>query len=93
MVETLEQPRAAALEAVSRKVKRYTGEVVYLYAYDVAYDMRREPINSLLGQKLIPFEIDASEVPGIIHSSSRRWYGCLRSSVWARMGQFPSNAW
>lgn len=35
-----------------------TGEVVYLYAYDVAYEMERQPIGSLLGQPLTPFRID-----------------------------------
>ena len=30
--------------------KRYVGEVVYLYAFDVAYEMTREPVRELLGQ-------------------------------------------
>ena len=30
--------------------KRYRGEVVYLYAFDLAYDMKREPIRQRLGQ-------------------------------------------
>jgi hypothetical protein len=38
--------------------ERLTGEVVYLYAYDVAYEMARQPIESLLGEKLVPFRID-----------------------------------
>ncbi len=45
-------------EALSRR--RYTGEVVYVYAYDVAYDLNREPVPELLGQKVVPFTFDSS---------------------------------
>jgi len=27
-----------------------TGEVIYLYAFDVAHEMRREPVQRLLGR-------------------------------------------
>ncbi len=40
--------------------RRYTGEVVYVYAYDVAYELIREPITELLGQKVVPFAFDSS---------------------------------
>jgi hypothetical protein len=46
-------------QSVSRK--RYTGEVVYLYAYDVAYEMSRQPITTLLGQSVEPFRVDADK--------------------------------
>ena len=39
---------------------RYTGEVVYIYAFDVAYDTARKPINQLLGQPVAHFVVDAS---------------------------------
>lgn len=39
---------------------RYTGEVVYLYAFDVAYDTARKPINQLLGQPIAHFAMDTS---------------------------------
>ena len=39
---------------------RYTGEVVYIYAFDVAYDTARKPINQLLGQQVAHFAVDAS---------------------------------
>ena len=39
-------------------VERLTGEVVYLYAYDVAYEMARQPVETLLGQPLTAFRID-----------------------------------
>jgi len=44
---------------VSRK--RYAGEVVYLYAYDVAYEMRCEPVFELLGQKVESFTLGADK--------------------------------
>ena len=38
----------------------YTGEVVYLYAFDVAYEMNRLPVE-LLGQPVAQFVVDASK--------------------------------
>jgi hypothetical protein len=43
------------------KVARYTGEVVYIYAYDVAYEMTRQPVRELLGQPVAQFSVDASK--------------------------------
>ena len=48
--ERIEQQRPA----------RYHGEVAYIYSYDLAYDMKREPIGSLLGQKLEEYGIGPS---------------------------------
>ena len=31
-------------------VRQLTGEVVYMYAFDVAYEMIRQPVRELLGQ-------------------------------------------
>ncbi|MCC6822691.1 MAG: hypothetical protein IT579_18320 [Verrucomicrobia subdivision 3 bacterium] len=45
----------------STKVARYTGEVVYIYAFDVAYDMTRQPVDVLLGQPVAQFIVDASK--------------------------------
>ena len=45
----------------SPKVKLYTGEVVYIYAFDVAYDMSRQSIRELLGQPVAQFAVDASK--------------------------------
>lgn len=36
------------------------GEVVYLYAYDIAYELDRGPVTELLGHKLMPLELDVS---------------------------------
>ena len=43
------------------KAARYTGEVVFIYAFDVAYDMSRQPIRELLGQPVAQFAVDASK--------------------------------
>jgi len=48
------------LKGVSAVRRRYTGEVVYVYAYDVAYELTRQPITELLGQKVVPFGFDSS---------------------------------
>ena len=37
------------------------GSVVYLYAFDVAYDMSREPLEQLLGEPLAHFAVDESK--------------------------------
>jgi hypothetical protein len=39
----------------------YTGEVVYIYAFDLAYEMTREPIRELLGQPVAQFSVDNSK--------------------------------
>ncbi len=43
------------------KVARYTGEVVYIYAFDVAYEMTRQSVGTLLGQPVAQFVVDASK--------------------------------
>lgn len=42
------------------RINRYTGEVVYIYAFDLAYDTARKPIATLLGQPVAQFAVDAS---------------------------------
>ncbi len=39
----------------------YHGEVVYIYAFDIAYDMKREPVAELFGQSLEYYSIGASK--------------------------------
>ncbi|HYO08979.1 MAG TPA: hypothetical protein VER17_08395 [Tepidisphaeraceae bacterium] len=43
------------------RVGQLTGEVVYLYAFDVAYEMNRRPVKELLGQPVAQFQVDASK--------------------------------
>jgi hypothetical protein len=43
------------------KASRYVGEVVYIYAFDVAYDTARKSIRELCGQPVAQFAVDASK--------------------------------
>lgn len=45
----------------AEKQSQYSGEVVYIYAFDVAYEMTRRPVCELLGQTVAQFEVDASK--------------------------------
>src|SRR3989442_755578 len=40
---------------------RYRGSVVYVYAFDVAYELLRTPSATLLGQPVAQFAVDASK--------------------------------
>lgn len=40
---------------------RYRGEVVYIFAFDVAYEMTRQPVRELLGLPVAQFSVDASK--------------------------------
>ncbi len=61
MLSTLEQANPSDFKAALHKVKQYVGEVVYLFAFDVAYDMSRHPLRELLGQPVAQFAVDASK--------------------------------
>ncbi len=45
----------------SGNTAKYTGEVVYIHAFDVAYDFNRQPLTTLLGQPVAQFSMDASK--------------------------------
>ena len=61
MVAPVEQLKCAERKITLPKAQRYTGEVVYIYAFDVAYDMTRQPVRELLGQPVAQFVVDASK--------------------------------
>ncbi|MCL2329676.1 MAG: hypothetical protein FWC56_00055 [Phycisphaerae bacterium] len=56
-------PISADLEpvAITPTTASYTGEVVYMYAFDIAYEMPRLPIRTLLGQPIAHFRMDVSK--------------------------------
>src|SRR5262245_56577088 len=54
-------PAAEIRRASTPRAGQLTGEVVYLYAFDVAYEMNRLPVRELLGQPVAQFVIDASK--------------------------------
>src|SRR6267378_4352092 len=61
MVSLVGHPETSLRPGVSSSVTRYAGEVVYIYAFDVAYEMARLPLRELLGQPLAQFSVDASK--------------------------------
>jgi hypothetical protein len=61
MVSTVENLKSAERKAVVPKARGYRGEVVYIYAFDVAYEMVRQPVRELLGQPVAQFVVDASK--------------------------------
>ncbi len=52
---------SAPLEAIATPQPLYTGEVIYLYAFDIAYEMARMPVQTLLGQPVAHFRMDVSK--------------------------------
>ena len=46
---------------MKQKSGQYRGEVVYIYAFDVAYEMKREPLDLLLGHPVRQFVVDSSK--------------------------------
>jgi hypothetical protein len=48
----------------SSATARYVGEVVYIYAFDVAYDTARKPINQLLGQPVAEEQLNEMRTSG-----------------------------
>jgi len=61
MNTTTPQTKPAEHKSSHARVSRYTGEVVYIYAFDVAYDMKREGVKTLMGQPVQQVAIDASK--------------------------------
>src|SRR4051795_1470027 len=61
MVSTVEHLKTAERKTALSRVQRYKGEVVYIYAFDVAYEMVRQPVRELLGQPVAQFVVDSSK--------------------------------
>src|SRR5580765_4187382 len=61
MVSTVEHLKSAERKSAPLVARRYRGEAVYIYAFDVAYEMTRQPVRELLGQPVAQFVVDASK--------------------------------
>ena len=61
MTASVEQAKTPERKPSPPKVRQYVGEVVYIYAFDVAYEMTRQPVRELLGQPVAQFVVDASK--------------------------------
>src|SRR5438270_13313549 len=59
MTATMEKPQT--IERKPHATKRYVGEAVYIYAFDLAYEMTRQPVRELLGQPVAQFVVDSSK--------------------------------
>ena len=57
----MDQAKTPERKASPPRIRQYTGEVVYIYAFDVAYEMTRQPVRELLGQPVAQFVVDASK--------------------------------
>jgi hypothetical protein len=55
------QPANPVRKANPADIAQYTGEVVFLYAFDLAYELARKPLSQLLGQPVAQFVVDASK--------------------------------
>lgn len=53
--------QAVQKDLLARRKHRYVGEVVYMFAFDVAYEMTRHPIRELLGQPVANYILDSSK--------------------------------
>ena len=60
MIPSIEKPEAPSLKVSSIQAKNI-GAVVYIYAFDVAYEMIRQPVKELLGQPVVQFVVDAGK--------------------------------
>ena len=60
--------RALAHGAAPAPAAGYSGQVVYMYAFDVAYEMIRRPVDRLLGQPVAEF------APGAGKRQPRQWF-------------------
>ena len=61
MVSVAEHIKSAERKPLLPKARAYKGEVVYIYAFDVAYEMVRQPVRELLGQPVAQFVVDSSK--------------------------------
>jgi len=61
MISSTEHTQSPQRSLAEPKTRRYTGEVVYIYAFDVAYEMMRRPVSEVLGQPVAQFSVDASK--------------------------------
>ena len=61
MVLPMDQLKNLERKSALPSVRSYTGEIVYIYAFDVAYEMVRQPVRELLGRSVAQFVVDASK--------------------------------
>jgi hypothetical protein len=60
MVSLVQPQEKLSRPGVLAAGNRYSGEVVYIYSFDVAYEMNRLQVRDILGQPVAQFSVDAS---------------------------------
>jgi len=76
---------AAAPQLESARTVPITGEVVYMYAFDIAYEMKRQPVRELLGQPVAQlWWMPPNTARDNCSSIARKWSGFRRWSASAR---------
>ncbi len=60
-MNTANQTSNGFVQDTKERTATYVGQVVYLYAFDVAYEVPRKPLRELLGQPVAQFVVDASK--------------------------------
>src|SRR6266571_4705438 len=61
MIESVDQPKTMERKPSRPQIRKYTGDVVYIYALELAYEMTRQPVRELLGQPVAQFMVDTSK--------------------------------
>lgn len=61
MTAPAEELQTTSQSAIASPTGTLSGQIVYMYAFDVAYEMIRKPIGELLGQPVAQFAVDASK--------------------------------
>jgi hypothetical protein len=61
MITAWQQTDGASQSSQGQPGRGYTGQVVYIYAFDLAYDTTHVPIKELLGQPVAEFSVDTSK--------------------------------
>ena len=61
MIKAIQLTQIAGAKNSRPQVRKDTAEAVYIYAFDVAYEMTRTPVRELLGQPVAQFVVDASK--------------------------------
>ena len=88
MVSSVLEP--AMSEETPRGVKRYAGRVVYIYAFDVAYEMIRKPVRNCSASRWRnSTSTPAGATPATCSFTARKWSACRRwngSAPTARCG-------
>jgi hypothetical protein len=58
---TVAAPATGPLRPAASSKHRLTGHAVYMYAFDLGYELNRIPVQELLGQPVATFAVDASK--------------------------------